>query len=146
MLYEMSCSNKPLNGLPFGGNTEGGRLQREIMRCSENYVIGKASSPYCCPPYKKTIQAEITSAESNRISDLAQGCVRGVAQDRIQQLLSGPRSFRSQSVRIAAIQQAVLTCSPQSTVPIPIITEQCPPLPPPPGPPYICSPSRLANY
>ncbi len=142
----MSCAKKPLNGLPLGGNTEGGRLQKEIMRCSETYFIGKASSPHCCPAYKKTIQAEITSAESNRISDLAQGCVRGVTQDRIKQLLSGPRHFNSQSSRIAELQQRVLQCSPPSVVPIPILTEQCPPLPPPPGPPYICSPRRVANY
>ena len=142
----MSCAKKPLNGLPLGGNTEGGRLQKELGKAWECYKNGNATSPYCCSPYKKTIQAEITSAESNRISDLAEGCVRGVTQERIQQLLSGPRSFQSQSVRIAAIQRAVVTCSPAPTVPIPIIAEQCPGLPPPPGPPYICSPSRLANY
>jgi hypothetical protein len=142
----MCCTNKALNGLPLGGNTEGGRLQREIMRCSENYVIGKASSEYCCSPYKKTVQAEITSAESNRISDLAQGCVRGVTQDRIQQLLSGPRYFKTHTARISAVEQSLLKCSPPPAVPIPIIAQQCPPLPPPPGPPYICSQSRLAKY
>jgi hypothetical protein len=142
----MSCTKKPLNGLPLGGNTEGGRLQKELGKAEKCYKNGNAASPYCCSPYKKTIQAEITSAESNRISDLAQGCVRGVTQERIKQLLSGPKSFQSQSVRIAAIQQAVLSCSPAPAVPIPIIAEQCPPLPPPPGPPYVCSPSRLANY
>ena len=133
----MSCLKKPLNGLPLGGNTEGGRLQKEIARCSQNYVIGKASSPYCCPAYNNTVQAEITSAEGNRISDLALGCYkgRGVSQDRIQQLLSAPRSFNSQSLRIASIQQSVLTCSPNPAVPIPIITVICPPLPSPPGPP-----------
>jgi hypothetical protein len=142
----MSCAKKPLNGIPLGGNTEGGRLQVELGKAWECYKNGKASSPFCCSPYKKTIQGEITSAERNRISYLTQGSVRGVTQERIKQLLSGPRSFQSQSVRIAAIQQAVLSCSPAPTVPIPIIAEQCPPLPPPPGPPYICSPSRLANY
>ena len=142
----MYCAKKPLNGLPYGGNTEGGRLQKELGKAEKCYKNGNVSSPYCCSPYKKTVQAEITSAEGNRISDLAQGCVRGVTQDRIQQLLSNPRSFQSQSVRIARIQQAVVTCSPASIVPIPIIIEQCPPLPPPPGPPYICSPSRVANY
>jgi hypothetical protein len=55
-------------------------------------------------------------------------------------------SFQSQSVRIAAKQQAVLSCSPAPAVPVPIIAQQCPPLPPPPGPPYICSPSRVAKY
>jgi hypothetical protein len=142
----MSCAKKPLNGLPLGGNTEGGRLQVEMGKAALCYKNGNASSPYCCSPYKKTIQAEITSAEGNRISDLAEGCVRGVTQDRIKQLLSGPRSFQSQSVRIAAKQQAVLSCSPAPAVPVPIIAQQCPPLPPPPGPPYICSPSRVAKY
>lgn len=142
----MSCAKKPLNGIPLGGNTEGGRLQVELGKAEKCYKNGKASSPQCCSPYKNTIQAEITSAEGNRTSDLAQGCVRGVTQERIQQLLSGPRSFQSQSVRIAAIQRAVVTCSPAPAVPVPIIIQQCPPLPPPPGPPYICSPSRLANY
>jgi hypothetical protein len=142
----MSCAKKPLNGLPLGGNTEGGRLQVEIGKAEKCYKNGNASSQYCCSPYKKTIQAEITSAESNRISDLAQGCVRGVTQERIQQLLSGPRYFSSQTARISAVQQSLLKCSPSPAVPVPIIAEQCPPLPPPPGPPYICSPSRVAKY
>jgi hypothetical protein len=107
----------------------------ELGKAEKCYKNGKASSQYCCSPYKNTVQAEITPAEGNRISDLAEGCVRGVSQDRIRQLLSGPRSFSSQSVRIAAIQQAVLTCSPAPAVPIPIVIQQCPPLPPPPGPP-----------
>jgi hypothetical protein len=140
----MPCVNNPLNG--SGGNTEGGRLQRKTDLCSKKYVNGNASSPFCCPPYQNRVQAVITPAESTRINDLAEGCVRGVTQDRIQQLLAGPKNYGSQAVRIAAIQTAVTSCSPQPTVPVPIIVTPCPPLPPPPGPPYVCSPSRMARY
>jgi len=139
----MPCVNNPLNG--SGGFTEGGRLEKKIDVCSKKYVNGNASSPFCFPPYKNRVQAVITPAESTRINDLAQGCVRGVSQDRIQQLLSGPKNYSSQDVRIAAIQKAVITCSPPPTVPVPIIVTPCPPLPPPPGPPYVCSPSRVTR-
>jgi hypothetical protein len=142
----MCCPKNTLNGLPLGGNTEGGRLHLHIEKCNQTQVINKVKSPYCCSPYKKTIQAEITSSEGNRISDLSLGCVRGVTQDRIQQLLSSPRRFPSQTARLTKVQQDVINCSDRTSVPVPIITTPCPPLPPPPGPPYICSVARIIKY
>jgi hypothetical protein len=145
----MSCSYNPLNGLPLGGNTEGGRLDREQARCAKNYTVNKASSPACCSPYKNSVQATITQNSANYTSDLSLGCSvkGGVTGERVRQLLASVKGspYNSQGVRIAAIQQAVLNCS-TNLIPSPIIIQACPPLPPPPGPPYICRPAKNPNY
>ncbi len=148
------CSYKPLNGLPLGGNTEGGRLQREIAACA-TYISGP-SSPFVCNPYKTTVQAPITQASGNRTSDLAAGlCANasgvaskpGVTAERVQQLLAASltRNFKSETERTMQLQQTILLCNPAPDVPIPIIVQVCPPLPPVPGPPYVCKPSRLTR-
>ena len=139
------CSYKPLNGLPLGGNTEGGRLQRELALC--NGYVNKPSSPYCCNPYKTTVQATITQASGNRTSDLELGCdVRGITAERVQEILRKSRNnFSSETSRIMSREQNTIGCNPRSDVPIPIIIQQCPPLPPVPGPPYVCKPSRVTR-
>ena len=134
-----------MNGLPLGGNTEGGRLQREQARCQ--HIINKPSSPVCCSVYKNTVQAVITPNSANRTTDLALGCSGrkpGVTADRVRQLLASVKGspYNSQGVRIAAIQQTILNCS-TNLIPSPIIVQTCPPLPPPPGPPYICRPAKI---
>lgn len=151
------CSYKPLNGLPLGGNTEGGRLQKELAICAKSYVNNAPSSAYCCNPYKTTVQAPITQASGNRTNDLALGlCANasgvaskpGVTAERVQQLLAASmtNNFSTETERIMKLQQTTLLCNPAPDVPIPIIITQCPPLPPVPGPPYVCKPSRIAPY
>ena len=150
------CSYKPLNGLPLGGNTEGGRLQKEIAVCAKSYVNNSPSSGYVCNPYHTTVQAPITQASGNRTSDLAAGlCTNaagvplkpGVTAERVQQLLAASmtKNYNSETERIMSVQQKTLLCNPASDVPIPIIITQCPPLPPVPGPPYVCKPSRVTR-
>jgi len=149
----MNCGcSGPLNGLPLGGNTEGGRLQKEIALCAKSYV-NKPSTPYCCNPYKATVQATITQASGNRTDDLALGCTGrvlakgGVTAERVQELLkSSMNNFASSTERINKLQQTTILCNPAPAFPIPIIVTQCPPLPPVPGPPYVCKPSRIAPY
>lgn len=143
------CSYKPLNGLPLGGNTEGGRLQKETALCAKSYVNNKASSPYCCNPYKTTVQATITPASGNRTDDLTLACTGsvlakgGVTAERVQELLkSSMNNFPSGTARITRLEQTTILCNPAPAFPIPIIVTQCPPLPPVPGPPYVCKPSR----
>jgi hypothetical protein len=148
------CSYKPLNGLPLGGNTEGGRLQKEIAICAKSYTNNKPSSPYACNPYKTTIQPTITQASGNRTSDLALGCTGsvtgkgGVTAERVQELLkaSMTNNFSSETARITRLEQKTILCNPSPAIPVPIIITQCPPLPPVPGPPYVCKPSRIAPY
>lgn len=145
------CSHNPLNGLPLGGNTEGGRLQKETAVCAKSYVNNKASLPYACNQYKTTVQAPITQASGNRTNDLALGCAGskgGVTAERVQQLLkaSMTNNYESETARIMQLQQTTILCNPAPAVPIPIIITQCPPLPPVPGPPYVCKPSRIAPY
>jgi len=138
------CSYNPMNG--SGANTEGGRLNRSIAAC-----VGVSSRPFCpskCNKYPTTPQPPITQASGNRTSDLALGCVgakAGVTADRVQQLLraSLTNNFRSETSRIERLQQKTIACNPASATPVPIIIVQCPPLPPVPGPPYVCKPSRV---
>jgi len=141
------CSYKPLNG-SLGGNTEGGRLQREIAICAKSYS-NKPSTPYTCNQYPRTVQAPITQASGNRTSDLALGCAsaKGVTAERVQALLkaSMTNNYGSETERILALQQTTLLCNPAPAIPVPIIITQCPPLPPVPGPPYVCKPSRLTS-
>lgn len=147
------CSYKPLNGLPLGGNTEGGRLQKETSLCAKSYVNNKPSTPYCCNPYKATVQATITQASGNRTDDLALGCTGsvlakgGVTAERVQELLKAAmtNNFASGTERITRLEQKTILCNPAPAFPIPIIITQCPPLPPVPGPPYICKPSRVTR-
>ena len=87
----MCCPKNTLNGLPLGGNTEGGRLHRHIEKCNETQVINKVKSPYCCSPYKKTIQAEITSSEGNRIE---RNLLVMMFVDRVLILSSSQREFK----------------------------------------------------
>jgi hypothetical protein len=129
-----------------GANTEGGRLNRSISAC-----VGVSSRPFCpavCNKYPTTPQAPITQASGNRTSDLALGCAGakgGVTAERVQQLLraSMMNNFTSETSRIERLQQKTIACNPPSATPVPIIILQCPPLPPVPGPPYVCKPSRV---
>ena len=144
------CSYKPLNGLPLGGNTEGGRLQKQLALCEKSYVNNKPSLHSCCNPYKTNVQATITQASGNRTSDLELGCAGvkgGVTAERVQELLkaSMTNNFSSETARITRLQQTTIACNPSPDVPIPIIIQQCPPLPPVPGPPYVCKPSRVTR-
>ena len=139
----MSCSYSPLNGLPLGGNTEGGRM-RACM--TQNKV------PNICVPtvYPTTVQAVITRASGSRTTDLALGCgsgVSGVTADRVQQLLAAKLiavNYSSGTSRIMELQQKTIACNSEPRRPI--IIQACPPLPPPPGPPYVCKPSNIASY
>ena len=143
----MSCSGclfNPMNG--SGGNTEGGRLNRSIAECVR--VSAKPFCPADCYKYPTTPQAPITQASGNRTSDLALGCAgakAGVTAERVQQLLraSMMNNFTSETSRIERLQQKTIACNPPSATPVPIIILQCPPLPPVPGPPYVCKPSRV---
>jgi len=128
-----------------GANTEGGRLNRSIAAC-----VTVPSKPYRSPEcniYPTTPQAPITQASGNRTSDLALGCAGvkgGVTADRVQQLLKTMgNNFRSETSRIEQLRQKTIACNPGSPTPVPIIIQQCPPLPPVPGPPYVCKPSRV---
>lgn len=130
------CSSNPLNGLPLGGNTEGGRLQREQAACV--HVNNSPVATYCCSPYKETVQAPITRSSGSRTDDLALGCSRkeGVTIARAQALLATVGThYKSGTERVMSIQQQVIACSATNGIPIPIVIVQCPPLPPPPAPP-----------
>jgi hypothetical protein len=133
------CSSNPLNGLPLGGNTEGGRLSKETSACTKRYVNNKPVTPYCCSPYRNnTIQPIITSNSENRTIDLASGCNQrqGVSIDRVQALLrTSGMNYSSGTERVMSIQQKTIACAGTNTIPYPIIIVQCPPLPPPPAPP-----------
>ena len=146
----MSCSYSPLNGLPFGGNTEGGRLDRKAEACVRERIINNVAD-ICIPAvYPKTVQAVITPASGNRTADLALGCSRskGVTAERVQQLLAASLiaiNYSSGTSRILELEQKTISCNPAPATPIPIIAQVCPPLPPVPGPPYVCKPSRFAR-
>ena len=151
----MSCSYSPLNGLPLGGNTEGGRMSVDRAACAREQVINKPSIPYTPSVYPTTVQALITRASGSRTADLALGCgsgvsgVSGVTADRVQQLLAAKLiavNYSSGTSRIMELQQKTILCNPAPATPIPIIAQVCPPLPPPPGPPYVCKPSNIASY
>jgi len=65
------------------------------------------------------------------------GCV---SQSRARQLLAAAGSaqqYGSEGVRIAALQQATAACSADGTpnLPLGVVIDPCPPLPPPPAPP-----------
>jgi hypothetical protein len=151
IVKQMSCcSSNPLNGLPLGGNTEGGRLQREQAACAKKHVDNGPVTAYCCSPYKETVQAPITPTSGSRTDDLALGCnqKQGVTIARVQALLAtvGTR-YKSGTERVMSIQQQVIACSATNGIPIPIIIEQCPPLPAPPGPPArICVLTKNQKY
>jgi hypothetical protein len=127
----MSCCTNDvpvLNG--FGIRTEGSRM-REYEGTT---VIRGNDVP--CNPYKYTIQAPITPAESSRIAGLIPYASGMVPASRVQMLLAQKRSnYRSEGVRIREEIQALVSCQPAKfnnrTPPLPV----CPPLPPPPGPP-----------
>ena len=140
------CSFNPMNG--SGGNTEGGRLNRSISACMT--VSLKPFCPAACYKYPTTPQPPITQASGNRTNDIAAGICStnpkgGVTADRVQQLLraSLTNNFASENSRIERLQQKTIACNPPSATPVPIIIVQCPPLPPVPGPPYVCKPSRV---
>ena len=131
-----------LNGLPLGGNTEGGRLQKQLMYTP--VVIAQQGNGAECACLAKKLSAPpvgvtITQSESSRTTQLTLGCsgtASSVTAERVAQLLAAPkRNFGSEGVRIARQQQATLSCSTGSSLPNPIILQVCPPLPPPPGPP-----------
>ena len=132
-------SPTPLNGLPLGGNTEGGRLNKEMSSCAKRYVNNKPVTEYCCSPYRNnTVQPVITSNSGNRTSDLTVGCNQrqGVSIDRVQALLrTSGMNYPSETARLMAIQQRVIACAPTNLIPVPIIIVECPPLPAPPAPP-----------
>jgi hypothetical protein len=133
-----------LNGLPLGGNTEGGRLQKQLMY-TPVVIPQKGNGAECGCLAKKlgatVVNATITQSESSRATQLALGCsgtVSGVTAARVAELMASrltKRNFGSEGVRIARQQQATLSCSTGSSLPNPIILQVCPPLPPPPGPP-----------
>ena len=134
------CSSNPLNGLPLGGNTEGGRLNKEMSICAKRYVNNKPVTEYCCPPYRNnTVQPVITQNSGNRTSDLALGCSQrqGVSINRVQALLqTSGTNYPSETARIMSVQQQTITCAgTNNDIPVPIIIVECPPLPAPPGPP-----------
>lgn len=131
-----------LNGLPLGGNTEGGRLQKQLMH-TPVVIPQKGNGAECLCLEKKlgapVVNPTITQSESSRITQLTLGCsgtTSSVTAARVAALLAAPkRNFGSEGVRIARQQQATLSCSTGSSLPNPIILQVCPPLPPPPGPP-----------
>jgi len=142
------CSHNPLNGLPLGGNTEGGRLSVKSRACS--VINNKPYIPYCKHP--TSIQAPITPASGNRTVDLSLGCgvSKGVTADRVQELLargSMKKNYSSETARILQLQQDILLANPPPATPIPIVIQACPPLPAPPGPPApICILSKSQKY
>jgi len=137
-------SYNPQNGLPFGGNTEGGRLQRKGFPAT----INKSSTSYICT-YPTSIQSTITPASGNRTNDLALGCARGITADRVQALLDKKitKNFSTETARILQLQQNILLENPDSPTPIPIVIQRCPPLAPPPAPPpRACILSKSQKY
>jgi len=137
----------PLNG--FSAITEGARIERLSNSClpyrAEVVPSGNPTSCDTCSPLT-FVQPPITPSESNRITALSAminntlvngGCV---SQSRARQLLAAAGSaqqYGSEGVRIAALQQATAACSADGTpnLPLGVVIDPCPPLPPPPAPP-----------
>lgn len=136
----------PLNGA--SANTEGGRLQRAIATYA-NYqapFVSQKGNPTSCDTCasEDTIQHPITPSESSRIAVLTatmNGTMLnggGVTQDRARQLLAafaGSQQYGSEGVRIAALQQAVVSSAPDPKFLPSIVIPVCPTIPPPPAPP-----------
>jgi hypothetical protein len=129
------------------GNTEGGRLNRAIHK--QVYYSGTpAVLQTSCPP-RTTLSTELTPAESSRyMANTYRECIEGqtyrttyqggVSQEQIQALLAiqSKVKYASESVRVAAAAAACPGYEPPFSSIIPPL-EVCPPLPPPPAPPYI---------
>lgn len=129
------------------GNTEGGRLNRAIHK--QVYYSGTpAVLQVGCPP-RTTLSTALTPAESTKyMANTFKECVEGqnyrltyqggVSQEQIQALLAYQSNVRygSESVRLAAESAACPGYAPAFSSIIPPL-DVCPPLPPPPAPPYI---------
>lgn len=143
-----SCPFTPLNG--SGGNTEGGRLVRQLKGCTAPPALPVPRDSVCCR-IQESVQAAITPASSSYTETLA-SCgqpVRGrgsITQARARELLrmaGSRRQYESEGVRIQAVEQATVNCSTDPFNPTtrfssynsPLILLVCPPLPAPPAPP-----------
>jgi hypothetical protein len=130
------------------GNTEGGRLNQYMHK--QVYYSGiPAVLQTSCPP-RTTLSTELTPAESSRYTANAyKECIEGqsgsrttyqggVSQEQIQALLAiqSKVKYASESVRLAAATAACPGYEPPFSSIIPPLAV-CPPLPPPPAPPFI---------
>jgi hypothetical protein len=129
----MSCHGVVLNGGSVP--TEGSRIQKTRSTCPPFIPVQGNQSP--CTPLSNSIQYPITPAESSRIAYIGYRCTT-TAQNRIQELLTSPTRYSSETVRTLALEQKTISCS---TSPLSLFSSRvpplvlCPPLPPPPAPP-----------
>jgi len=129
------------------GNTEGGRLNRAIH--TQVYYSGTPAvlNVGCVP--RTTLSTALTPAESSKYTaNSFKECIQGqnyrttyqggVSQEQIQALLAlqSKVKYGSESVRLAAETAECPGYEPAFSSIIPPL-EVCPPLPPPPAPPYI---------
>lgn len=128
----------------MSGNSEGGRLRREIKKlttCATNISVQNG----CLCVNKETIQAPITPTQGSRIAILQYACdpafpfstsPYGTSQDRAKQLLAAknPTNFVTEGKRIESLDKQIITCN-STMFHVPIVPVRCPPLPPPPAPP-----------
>jgi hypothetical protein len=140
------------------GNTEGGRLNLAIHK-QVHYSGTPPVLQTSCPP-RTTLSTELTPAESSKYtansykecvqgqSDSRKTYQAGVSQEQIQALLASLSNVRygSESARIVNESTACPGYAPPFSSIIPPI-EVCPPLPPPPAPPYIpgTDPTKCIN-
>ena len=139
------------------GNTEGGRLNQAIHK-QVYYSGAPVVLQSSCPP-RTTLSTVLTPAESSKYTANAyKECIEGqeyrttyqggVSQEQIQALLALRSNVRygSEAIRLAAQSAACPGYTPEFSSIIPPI-EVCPPLPPPPAPPYIpgTDPTKCIN-
>jgi len=137
----------PLNG--FSAITEGARIERLTNSCvsyrAEIVPPGNTGNCDTCSS-RPFVQPPITPSESNRITALTaminNSLVNGgcVSQSRAKELLAAAgaaQQYGSEGVKIAALQRATVACSADASpdLPLGVVIDPCPPLPPPPAPP-----------
>jgi len=137
------------------GNTEGGRLNRTIQK--QVYFSGTPIVIHCSP--RTTLSTAITPPESskytaNPFTETVQGQTGtrttyqpGVSQEELQALFTQISSKKNYSSETELLNARICPgYTPEISSIIPPVTV-CPPLPPPPGPPYIPgrNPTKCTN-
>ena len=137
------------------GNTEGGRLNRSIQK--QVYFSGTPVLLSCSP--RTTLSTQITPPESskytaNPYTESVQGqsgsritYQGGVSQEELQALFTQISSKKNYSSETELLNDRICPgYTPELSSIIPPLTV-CPPLPAPPGPPYIpgTNPTKCTN-